>query len=227
MRGAEVCGCESRGCHCTLAALSESAVRGAEVCGCELKGCHCTLAALSESAVRGAEVCGCESRGCHCTLAALSESTVRRASAIDVAGPPLRLPRVRSKGRGPAIARVRIARRYHDQPAPNCCRIDRRRPVIGEDPPSRSGLGSSLRDESNPLPYGPDGCPVPGGALPHQTYRCGWHRSPPLRAEIDDDCARASENPCRLHCTLAQSRERAVAPSTPATKLPYCPAPDA
>ncbi len=43
--------------------------------------------------------------------------------------------------------------------------------------------------------------------------RCGWHRSPPLRAEIDGERASASESPCPLHCTLAQSSERAVAPS--------------
>ncbi len=41
----------------------------------------------------------------------------------------------------------------------------------------------------------------------------GCHRSPPLWAEIDDGRASASESPCRSHCTLAQSGERAVAPS--------------
>ncbi len=89
------------GCHCTLAALGESAVRRATA---RLEeplrarhrsppraaaidatprdgGCHCTLAALGESAVRGARVCGCELSGCHCTLAALGESAVRGARA--------------------------------------------------------------------------------------------------------------------------------------------------
>ncbi len=34
--------------------------------------------------------------------------------------------------------------------APDSCRIDRRRPVFGEDPPLRSGLGSSRCDEPSP-----------------------------------------------------------------------------
>ncbi len=46
----------------------------------------------------------------------------------------------------------------------------------------------------------------------HPACERGWHRSPPLWAEIDDERASANDRLCPPHCTLAQSRERAVAP---------------
>ncbi len=46
------------------------------------------------------------------------------------------------------------------------------------------------------------------------THFCdGWHRSPPLWAEIDGEGAGVNDRPCPPHCTLAQSGERAVAPT--------------
>ncbi len=117
-------------------------------------------------------------------------SPAPRASADDHPCPPhCTLTQSSERAVAPAIARGGIDRRRSGRRSMRTCK--------GE----RFSLPFALHSRSKPR------------ACSGTRHRAGWHRSPPLWAEIDGERARASDFPCPSHCTLAQISERAVAPA--------------